>query len=95
MMGAYEWVLDGVIALCLFFIVGNWGCFVSWYYARTRNRIKSSFSFAPPYLSGLVASAAMLFHPRAGLRLFFWLPLALDPSIGFASVIWLCGARKR
>jgi hypothetical protein len=92
MTGAYEWVLTAVIGFCALLILLNWADLVSWFYARSRRGTKSGFSFAPPYLCGMVASGALLAYPRAGLHRFFWVPLAADPSIGF---VFLFSALQR
>jgi len=86
MTSAYARVLDAVIGLCAVLILLNWGDLLCWFCATAQNRRKSRFSFAPPFLCGLVASGAILIHPRPGLPRMFWVPLALDPSIGFLFV---------
>ena len=92
MTSAYEWVLNALIGVCALLIILNWADLISWFYATSRHRTKSGFSFAPPFLCGLLAGGAILIYPRAGVRTLFWVPLALDPSIGF---VFLCGALQR
>ena len=87
MTSAYEWVLDAVIGFCLLLILLNWAGLISWYRARTRRQTKSRFSFALPFIWGVGGSIAILLHPRTAVRWFFWLPLVLDPSIGFVFVV--------
>ena len=103
MTSAYAWTLDVVIGLCVVLILLNWCDLLSWFYATAKNHGKSRFSFAPPFICGLVASGAILIHPRPGLPRMFWVPLAVDPSIGFVFVVgalqrltqWLRRTRKR
>ena len=103
MTSAYARVLDAVIGLCAVLILLNWGDLLSWFYATAKKRRKGRFSFAPPFICGLVASGAILIHPRPGLPRMFWVPLAADPSIGFVFVVgalqrltpWFRRARKR
>ena len=82
MTSAYEWALDTVIAFNALFILGNLQCF----YAKVRHRAKSGYSYAPPFLAGLAASAAMFVHPRSAVYRLSWVPLAVDPSISIALV---------
>jgi hypothetical protein len=102
MASAYEFVLDAVIGFCALLILLNWAGLVSWLNASAKRKTKSRFSFALPFIWGLGGSGAMLLHPRAGVPRLFWLPLILDPSIGFLFVVagcqravrWFQNARK-
>jgi len=87
MSSAYEWALDAVIGFCALLILLNWAGLVSWFYASVRHRSKPRFSFGLPFIWGLGASGAILLHPRAAVPRLFWLPLLLDPSIGFVLVV--------
>jgi len=82
-----EWTLDVVIGVCALMILLNWGALLSYLYATAKGRRKGGFSFAPPFLCGLVACGAILIHPRPGMPRLSWVPLALDPSIGFVVVV--------
>ena len=95
MTSAYEWVLDAVIGFCALLILLNWAGLITWFYGSARRRTKSGFSFALPFIWGLGGSGAMLVHPRTGVPRLFWLPLLLDPSIGFVFVVvgWRKAAR--
>lgn len=62
-------------------IVLNWFGFVGFVVERIRTRTRRGFSFAPPFLSGLVAAVACLICPVDWVNRFAWCPLVLDPSI--------------
>ena len=102
MASAYEFVLDAVIGLSGPLILLNWAGLISWLHASAKRKAKSRLSFALPFIWGLGGSGVLLLHPRAGMPRFFWLPLVLDPSIGFLFVIggwqkavrWFENARK-
>ncbi len=102
-MSTEEWVLDSVIGFNALLILGNWGVLHARFSAAPRNGRNSHYSFAPPFLAGVAASCAMLIHPRPGVYRFCWVPLALDPSIGFSlvyaalrkTVPWFRLGRKR
>ena len=87
MTSAFEWVLDAVIGFCALLILLNWVGLISWFYASARHQTKSRFSFALPFIWGLGGSGAILLHPRTGVPRLFWVPLVLDPSIGFVLVV--------
>ncbi|WP_457322645.1 hypothetical protein [Roseateles sp. P5_E11] len=72
------WVFNFGLGVCALLIVANWGSLID---AAFRKR---SLSFAPPFLSGLLATLLIAMHPDVEVRAFWWLPLLLDPSIAFA-----------
>lgn len=76
---ALEWVLDAIILICAVLIALNSASLLSWLYASARRGGNSGYSFAPPFVCGIVATG------RLSARL-AWLPLVLDPSIGFVLV---------
>ncbi|RYH62377.1 MAG: hypothetical protein EON54_09385 [Alcaligenaceae bacterium] len=70
-------VLTGLIGVYGLFIALNWISFID---AMINNK---GYSLAPPWLCGIIGSAAMFFYPGGALAKISWLPLMLDPSIGF------------
>ena len=64
-----------LLGLCALFAVLNWGSIV------VAVRTKTSTSFAPPFLCGLIGAAVLAFHPNDSLHPYFWVALVLDPSI--------------
>ena len=72
------WAFNLGLGICGLFIAANWGSLIDAMFK------KRSCSFAPPFLSGLLATLLIATHPDVGLRVFWWIPPMLDPSIAFA-----------
>ncbi len=82
------WVANFWIGLCAVLIVLNWIGLLGSISNRT------SFSFAPPFLAGIFGSIAAFGHPSPAVNAFAWVPVVVDPSIGFA-LCWTALVRIR
>lgn len=78
--------LLGLMGICSIFMVLNWWGLMD------AIAYKKGYSFAPPYLCGVIASIAMLAYPGGLLKSYAWVPLLVDPSIAF-TMGWL-GVQK-
>ncbi len=72
------WAANVVLGVSAFFIVGNWIGIIGATYTKV------SYSFALPFVAGIAGMLAALAHPSPAVSSLAWLPLALDPTIGFA-----------
>lgn len=79
-MGATIWTILG--ALLALLLLANWCGIIGFAIDRYRHLEKTGgFSFAPPFIGGVLGCIGCLFCPIDGVRRFAWLPLVLDPSI--------------
>jgi hypothetical protein len=79
-MGTAIWIiLGGLLGLLL---LANWCGLIGFAVDRYRHPEKTGgYSFAPPFLGGVLGCIGCLVCPIEGVRRFAWVPLVLDPSI--------------
>jgi hypothetical protein len=77
-----EIVWDFVLIACAALILLNWVGLLA------AIRARRSYSFAPPFVCGILGALAVGLYPRSGVAVFAFVPLVLDPSI-IAAVVAL------
>ena len=88
-MSLTQALLAALIGLCGVLMALNWASLIQ---AHIQGK---GFSFAPPWLCGLVASGAMFFYPGGMLKDWAWLPWLADPSLAFCLLLAGQKWRKR
>jgi hypothetical protein len=75
------WLFGAVIGICAVFMLFNWGGLIGATIGHRR------YSFAPPFLCGILSALALLIWPGYSLRWWALAPLFVDPSIGFCFIV--------
>jgi hypothetical protein len=85
-MGATIWIILGVLLALL--LLANWCGIIGFAVDRYRHPEKTGhFSFAPPFIGGVLGCIGCLICSIEGVRRFAWVPLVLDPSIFLMTVV--------
>ena len=84
-----EIACDATIGVCAALILLNWASLLA------AIRAHRNYSFAPPFVCGIVAAVAIALHPHPGLLAFAFIPIVLDPSILAALFVLLRRREKR
>jgi hypothetical protein len=80
--GMGKWIWSILATLLLLLLLANWSGIIGFALNRYRQPEKAGgFSFAPPFIGGVLGCIGCLICPIDGVRRFAWVPLAVDPSI--------------
>jgi hypothetical protein len=71
-----------VLLLGAIAIIFNWLGFLS------AQKAKRGYSFMPASLFAIFASIAIALYPGRSAAAYFWVPLVIDPGLGFFLVAW-------
>jgi hypothetical protein len=85
-MGTAIWITLGTLLFLL--LLANWCGIIGFAFHRYRHPEKTGgFSFAPPFIGGVLGCIGCLVCPIEGVRRFAWVPLVLDPSILLMAIV--------
>lgn len=81
-------IIFGVLLALL--LLANWCGIIGFAINRFRHPDETrGFSFAPPFVGGVLGCIGCLVCPIEGVRRYAWLPLVLDPSIFLMTIALL------